>query len=150
MQPAVSSDPNHGMQMEQLGARSTTAQRSAQAFPTHESTPFRRPAFDTFARHPPPGGGYNVGTDLPSLQRATTGSFAVAYRQMQRDLKALSRHGAELGIHCDPIRASLAYRQQLEVIHAAHLDGHDAAATLPFSQGALHSSFATRTTHHQP
>ena len=141
--------PLHGF-FKQLGAHSTTAQHTAQGFPAHESSPYRRPAFDTFARYPPPGGGYIVGSDSSSLELATTGSLAVAYRQMQRDIKALSRHGAELGILCDPIRASFAYRHQLEVIYAAHLEGHGVAATLPFSQGAHRSSSAARTPHHQP
>ena len=122
--------PLHGF-FKQIGAHSTTAQRTAQGFTAHESSPYRRPAFDTFARYPPPGGGYTVGADSSSLELATTGSFAVAYRQMQRDLNALSLHGAELGIHCDPIRASFAYMHQLEGIHGAHLDEHDAAASLP-------------------
>ena len=106
---------------EQPGMHSTTAQPSAQPFQAHESTPFCRPAFDTFARYPPPGGGYHDGTESTTLQHANTGSYSEAVAQMQRDLNALSRHGDELGIHCDPIRASHAYRQQLEVMHAAHL-----------------------------
>ena len=88
---------------EQPGMHNTTAQASAQRFQAHESAPCCRPAFDTFARYPPPGGGYDAGTESPTLQHANTGSFSEAFAQMQRDLNALSRHGAELGIHCDPM-----------------------------------------------
>ena len=107
--------------LEQPGMHNTTAQAAAQRFQAHESAPCSRPAFDTFARYPPPGGGYEADSKSPTLQHANTGSYSEAIAQMQRDLNPLSRHGDELGIHCDPIRASHAYRQQLEVIHAARI-----------------------------
>ena len=104
---------------EQPGIHSTTDPTSAQRFQAHVSAQGSRPAFDTFARYPPPGGGYEAGSKTPTLQLANTGSHSEAIAQMQRDLNALSRHGDELGIRCDPIRASHAYRQQIEVMHAA-------------------------------
>ncbi len=45
--------------------------------------------------------------------------------QMRSDISALKQQGAHFGIDCDPIRATLAYQNQLEVLFA---EGYDASA----------------------
>ena len=114
------------------------------------SPSFNRPAFDTFARYPPPGGGYKVDHTTPQQQPADLGSFTLAVGQMQQDLKALAVHGAELGILCDPIRAAHAYRAQLEAIQAAHNAAPHTASNTPISSGTSVSITATPPPHEQP
>ena len=76
------------------------------------------PSFDTLARYPPTGGGYSLGAEHDSQQQPHFGKPADAFSQMHFDIKALTQHGAALGIDSDPLRAAHAYHNYLETVFA--------------------------------
>ena len=71
------------------------------------------PSCRTFTRSPPASGGYSNVSE-GGIDPYSESSYKRAVSQMHEDMKALIAHGPQFGIDADPIRATYAYRDQIE------------------------------------
>ena len=72
------------------------------------------PSFDTFARCPPVSGDYSNVSESGICHLSGPRSYKDAVTQMHADINALHVHGPQCGVDTDPIRATYAYRDQIE------------------------------------
>ena len=101
---AVSSDAENLRRGHAMGVLDAQASGTDQAY---------HPSFDTYARSPPAGGGYSNVSE-GGIDPYSESSYKRAVSQMHEDMKALIAHGPQFGIDADPIRATYAYRDQIE------------------------------------